>query len=600
MTDSPAKLKPPPAWRIWDNPIFLRYTRSRLRMKGLLPWLLLTVIFSTFIILIMPITSQRLEEVRMKNSADTREHVERLIRENPRARARIEHDWARALTPPKKRLSEEAHQRTALPLLLLIQAMILFVAGTGQVAGGMTSERDDGMVDYQRLAPMTPLAKTVGYLIGLPVREWVMFAATLPFTGLILWHGKVPFSDWGPVALIFLTSVLLYHLTGLVTGTVLKNRRWAFLLCMGMVFLLYVLVPQGSRFGLPFLRYVTMWPALMESTHFLPAEAAREWQMFAAHTPQEGVKFFRDDWRFTDVQFTLLVQGSFILTMLVMVWRRWRQADSHLLSKTWALLVFVWLCVLPLGNALPGIRDGSLFPARTFRRIIQEGEDRPTLAEAIPMCGFYGLMMLLLLTILVFLLTPSADTQARGLRRAAKLGRTRAPFLADASSAFTAVLLLTACAAGSWTWFTHSVLASSWFNADPGWGIFAAFFGVLAPATMGLHAMLESRGGKWPFLAIVFLGVVPLLASLVVLASSREAPSAAVIIGGASPLVQPFYAAEQIVPPVLRGDTAATLHDSARIALYIWPALYAAGALQGLMLLRGHWRRLRRTGAGSA
>jgi len=599
MTDSPARLNPPPAWRLWDNPIFVRYTRSRLRLKGLLPWLLLTVIFSTFIFLIVPISSRRFEEFREERLARVRQQMEERIRKNPESREKIEQDFTPRLTRYIQPATEEAHVRKALLPLLAIQALILFVVGTGQVAGGMTSERDDGMVDYQRLSPMTPLAKTLGYLAGLPVREWVMFAATLPFTGLVLWQGKVPFSDWGPVALIFLTSVILYHLTGLVTGTVLKNRRWAFLLCMGMVFLLYFLVPQGSRFGLPFLRYVTMWPALMESTHFLPPEAAREWQMFAAHTPGAGVKFFRDDWVFSDLQFTLLVQGSFILTMLVMVWRRWRQADSHLLSKAWAMLVFAWLCILPLGNAIPSIKDGSLFPARTFRRFLQEGLDRPTLQEAIPMCGFYGVLMLLLLVIIVFLLTPSSDTQARGLRRAAKLGRRNAPFLADASSAFAVVLILTACAAGSWGWFTQSVLASHWFDANPGPWIYAAFFGILAPSALGLHALLESRGGKWTFLAIVFLGVVPLLTSLVVLASSRDVPTLAVVIGGASPLMQPLYAAEQVVPPVLRGDVADSLHESAHLALTIWPVVYAACALQGLILLRRHWSRLRATG-GSA
>ena len=42
MTSQTAKLNPPPAWKLWDNPVFLRYCRSRLRLKGLLPSLLLT------------------------------------------------------------------------------------------------------------------------------------------------------------------------------------------------------------------------------------------------------------------------------------------------------------------------------------------------------------------------------------------------------------------------------------------------------------------------------------------------------------------------------------------------------------------------------
>jgi hypothetical protein len=594
MSESPAKLHPPPAWRLWDNPIFRRYLRSRLRMKGLLPQLLLVVIFAIFFSLITPILSERADEGRHR----ARAALEERARLDPQAREWLEQQqqWDAQAGRSREKMKPEMFQRMALLPLLAIQALILFVVGTGQVAAGMTGERDDGMVDYQRLAPMTPLAKTLGYLAGLPVREWVLFASTLPFSALALWRGKVPFADWGPVAVIFFTSVILYHLTGLVTGTVMKNRRWAFLLCMGMIFLLYFLVPQGSRFGLPFLRYVTMWPALMETTHLIPKEIARDLRMFASHTPGTGVDFFH--WNFKDFTFTLIVQGSFILTMLVMVWRRWRQADSHLMSKLWALLVFIWLCILPLGNALPGIQDGSLFPARNLRRYLQEGVDQPTLAEAIPMCGFYGLMMMLLLIVLVIQLTPSADTQARGLRRAAKLGKTHAPFLADASSAFTVVLLLTACAAASWSWFTHSVLSSHWFKAAPGTWLFPIFLGILAPFTLGLHALLEMRGGKWPFLAILFLGVVPMLAALVVLASSRgELPSAAVIVGGASPMVQPFYAAEQVVPRFLSGKTSTTFHDSARMALFIWPLIYASATLIGMIALRRHWKRMRRADA---
>ena len=50
----------------------------------------------------------------------------------------------------------------------------------------MTAERDEGVIDYQRLIPMSPLSKVLGYLFGLPVREYVMFLATLPFTGWAL------------------------------------------------------------------------------------------------------------------------------------------------------------------------------------------------------------------------------------------------------------------------------------------------------------------------------------------------------------------------------------------------------------------------------
>ena len=46
-------------------------------------------------------------------------------------------------------------ERAPLMPLLVLQALILFFLGTGQVAGGITGEADEGMLDYQRLTPLT-------------------------------------------------------------------------------------------------------------------------------------------------------------------------------------------------------------------------------------------------------------------------------------------------------------------------------------------------------------------------------------------------------------------------------------------------------------
>lgn len=599
MSDLPAKLNPPPAWRVWDNPVFLRYRRSRLRMKGLLPGLLLTVIYCTFVVLLATVTADRATDFRPQSRRGQAEllqmerHLQQAEHLDPGHRQQLERqlEIMRAMASP---MPPRMHYRSALVALLTLQALLLFVIGTAQVAGGMTTERDEGMVDYQRLAPMTPLAKTLGYLMGLPVREWVLFLVTLPFMAWTVWLGEVPFSSWGPVTLIFLTSVMLYHLTGLVAGTVFRNRRWAFLICMVSIFLLYFLVPQGSKLGLPFLRYVTMWPTMLESVHLLPPRMVLGLREVTGHTPGAGVNFFQ--WNFTDLQFTLLVQGSFILTLMVMVWRKWRQADSHLLSKGWALLVFGWLCVLPLGSALQGVKDGSIFPVQQRIRDLAGSEpNRPLPGEAFTICGFYGLIMMVLLVVTVIMLSPSRDTQTRGLRRAAKLGRKRAPLLSDEFSAFGMVVILTIAGAASWTWFTRSVLGSDWFKADPGMPAFFLFLAVLAPVTLGLHTLLEARGGRWPFLAIVFCGVVPVMAAMVVAAASRQSPAPATVTAGASPAVLTFYAVEKLMPPEFsKSDGVGEFRRASRQALIIWPVVYGAGALLCMRGLRRHWKQLRR------
>jgi hypothetical protein len=308
----------------------------------------------------------------------------------------------------------------------------------------------------------------------------------------------------------------------------------------------------------------------------------------SGHVGGAGVDFF--DWNFSDLVFTLIVQGSFIVTCLVMVWRKWRQADSHLLSRAWALLVFAWLCVLPIGNAIPGIKDGSLFPAKSLSAILRGKPNRPTPDEALQMCAFYGVIMLFLLILLAIMLTPAQDSQARGLRRASKLGKRSAPFFADESSAFLIMVVLTAGGAASWAWFTRSVLGSQWFLADPGRNVYLFYFGVLAPAVIGFHSMLEAKGGKWPFLAVVFLGVVPVLAGLIVATASHEAPTTALYVAGASPMAQTVYAAENFMPWKNLGPSTSQMHDAIVAAIRIWPYIYALAAVLFVINLRRHWK----------
>jgi len=345
------------AWKIWENPIFLRYCQSRLRVPAVGLALLITVIIAGFI-------------MAMGNSIAIHSHM----------------------------AAADAARSAIIPLLI-VQGLILFVLGTAQVAGGMTAERDEGVIDYQRLIPMSPLSKVVGYLFGLPVREYVMFLATLPFTAWSMWRGEVAWNVWLPLYLIVITSTLLYHFTGLLTGTVARNRRWAFLLSIGLVFALYTVIPQMARFGLVFFKYLTITPVFNESLPgILPASAGAI--VKAGERLMPTVKFF--DLDFSEAVFTVFSQGGLILTFIVMLCRKWRRAEAHLLGKTWAAGFFVWIQVLLLGNALPLIEPGNLFPSRGFYRMVRLMPDwAPKPAEAVLMSGIYGLVTLVLILVLV-------------------------------------------------------------------------------------------------------------------------------------------------------------------------------------------------------
>lgn len=492
------------SWRVWQNPIFARYCRSRLRMRGLGISLLITVLLAGFI-------------VALASSSGVRSQM------TPADAARM------AIIP-----------------LLVIQGIILFILGTAQVAGGMTAERDEGVIDYQRLIPMSPLSKVLGYLFGLPVREYVMFLATVPFTTWSLWRGQVAWEVWLPLYGVVFTSALLYHFTGLLTGTVARNRRWAFLASIGLVFCLYTVVPQMAKFGLVFFKYLTITPVFEESLPgLLPASAGAVIKVTQRLAPT--VKFFNLD--FSEAVFTVFSQGGLILTFVVMLCRKWRRTESHLLGKLWASGFFVWIHILLLGNALPLIEPGNLFPTRAFSYLVRVMPDwTPQPAEAVVMSGIYGLVTLLLIFVLSGIITPSAHHQIRGWRRARKQGVSALPWLADAATAFWAVLFMAIVGAVGWFLFTRALVESRWF---PGHAVplhtLAFFAGVLLMGGLGFQTLLEGKGGRAVVLVAIFVGVVPLMAGTVLAAiSDRMIPLASWLIG-ISPLSMPFYASGSLL-----------------------------------------------------
>lgn len=485
------------AWNIWANPIFRRYCQARLRMRGLGISALITILIATFI-------------VSLAGAFGIRVHG-----------------------------ASSDSARVAFYFLLILQGIILFILGTAQTSGGMVAERDEGMMDYQRLIPMSPLAKVIGYLFGLPIREYVLVGATLPFSAWCLWRGEVPWKVWAPLCTVFLTSALLYHCTGLVTGTVVKNRRWAFLVSIGLVFALYTIIPQVAKVGMVFFKYLTMWPVLEESyPSLLPKKAAAI--AAAAQHFMPSAKFF--NLNFSEWVFTIFSQGGLVLTFLVMLCRKWKEGESHLLGKLWATGFFIWVQTLLLGNALPLIEPGNIFPNWTYWFSNRK-------EEAVVMCGLYGVVTLSLLFILSGIITPSFDHQIRGWRSARKQNRSRLALLEDAATSYWFVAVMALAGAAGWYLFSRALVESHWF---PGQilphSVAALFAAVLLTGGIGFQALLEAKGGRVLALASIFVGVVPIMIGVVLGAISDNMTPIASWIAGISPGSMPIYAAAALLP----------------------------------------------------
>ena len=529
-------------WKIWGNPIFRRYCQSRLRPRGLGVALLISVLIAGFLYFL-----------------------------------------SRAIGMDRSHLSASDAERATLIPLLVFQSLILFVLGTAQVSGGMTAETDEGVIDYQRLIPMSPISKVLGYLFGLPVREYLMFFSTLPFTAWALWKGEVAANVWVPLYAVFLTTTLTYHLTGLVTGTVVKNRRWAFLISIGLVFCLYTVVPQMARFGLVFFKYLTITPVFQESLPgILPKTAASIVATGQKLAPE--AKFF--NLGFPEAVFTVFCQGGLILTFVVMLCRRWRRTESLLLGKIWATGLFIWVQILLLGNALPLIEPGNLFPSREIsRRVLDWSGWAPKASEAAAMSGIYGLVTLLFLFAMTHIITPSAETQIRGWRRVRKQGGSSLPVLADAATAFGWVIVMALAGAGGWYVFTQALVESRWFpgHAVPlqTLGFFAV---VMLSGGMGFHALLEAKGGRFVGLAVILVGIVPLMIGAVLSVSDDRLIPAATWLFGISPASGPVYAAATLLPIT---ELPANLARAVPRAFYFWQAVSLMVAIWLVVRLRG-------------
>ena len=550
--DHPSLGKHAPVWALWKNPIFRRYCRSRLRPSSFGFFLLITILVAGFLFFVTRAGALRSQELLPADAA-----------------------------------------RLPLIPLLFVQGMLLFLMGTGQVAAGMTAEADEGVLDYQRLAPMTPTMKIVGYLFGLPVREYLLFLATMPFTVWSLWKGEVPLAVCLKLYGVFLSSALLYHVTGLVAGTVVKNRRWAFLITMGLIFFLYTVVPQVAKFGLVYFKYLTLYPTVEEVVfHLVPREMGQ--LIGAAQESAPNARFF--NLNLPQSVFTLISQGILMFTGLVMLWRRWNRNESHLLGRVGAIWVFVWVQLALLGNALPLIDSGDIFPSRELGRSFGKAFTdaphwSPRQEEAIFMSATYGMVSLALIWVLTLMVTPSVSGQIMGWRRARKLDKNGLSLFSDAATSTPWVCLMSLCGAIGWFVFSQGLVGSSWFSGQSlPLVILAVFVVVLLVGGLAFQGLLEWKEKRVVLLVAVLVGAVPAMAGVVLSVASSSLGTLGSWLAGASPIAAPLYASMSLLP--MGGEVAVSMAEVVSPAFWFWLIVWALVTLYFLFRLGNNRRAI--------
>ncbi len=530
-------------WLPWSNPVFVRYARSRLRPGILIPTALATVVGTSFFFLLAYILARRV-------------------------------GWSVA----------DAARLTLIPVFL-IQGVLLMLGGAAGVAVGITREADEGIMDYQRLTPMPAGSKILGYLLGLPVRAWVLFGLTAPFTLFGAVAGQVPIGSLSKVYAVFFSSVLLYHLTGLVAGSVVRRSWIAALVSVIMVLLLYFLLPFLARVGYVFFDYLTVRPVILEQWPDLLPDPIRGPAVDFLRTLIPSVPFFgRDVPRWS---FSLIVQGSLIFVFLVVVLRKWKNPVSHPLGKHFAVVVLAWIVTLLLGNALPLVEDGRIFPSISLqleRRLPGFAGRRAMPGEALGLAGFFGVVSLGLVLAMVCAVTPSRDENLRGLRRMRKLGLRKVPIGSDGAGAQGHALLMALLGMAAWLVFVwelfHSGRAPDVSFPIAGYVFLALVFLML---TATAHAVLEIWERTSLLLAGLFAWIVPCLGAILMGTASTSLVTGGIYLTSLSGLALPFYA---VIAPAGKGIVPAGQLPHLRAACVVSFVLYAGVTAALLWRLR--------------
>jgi len=458
------------------NPLWMRGLRSRVRLPHLLSWGLVVLTLATFVAML---TFMTITQRELASTADA--------------------------------------AKAALPGLLILQGIILMMMGTSAVAGGISRERDEGLLDYVRMTPMSPTSRIIGYLFGLPMREYVLFAITMPLVIAAVIVSDFSLVTLGHFYLVFFLSVWVYHMTAMVVGMVAPNPRTATMVSVGVVVVLYLVLPGLSQFGLSFFEYLTVRPTFFGLISQELPENLRSAAAAARIERFREVPLFGGSIHPT--AYTLLVQSFALATMFTIVHRRWRRESSHLLSKSGATIVFAVIVAFLLASMWAIVVQDAAYRAVFERYPIIGGSERSLVSLAILMVISTGLIGIAYLT-LVTVITPERATVREGWRRARKLGDGRLGIDSDAATSLPAAAIMLAlllAAGGIVLWL--AARGGDYFGQAPS-----------APSMVGVAATLigiglfinglRERFGMRLYVVVLFIAwLIPFFVAMILFAA---------------------------------------------------------------------------------
>jgi hypothetical protein len=112
----------------------------------------------------------------------------------------------------------------AFGLLLTLQFIVLVVMGAAQVGLAVGTARAAGILDFHRVSPLSPTELTLGFFFGAPIREYILFACTLPFSLLFLAFGTPSLHGFVQLMVLLIASAWVIHGLALLNALLAKAR----------------------------------------------------------------------------------------------------------------------------------------------------------------------------------------------------------------------------------------------------------------------------------------------------------------------------------------------------------------------------------------
>ncbi len=375
--------------------------------------------------------------------------------------------------------------------LVVLQSFLLFLVGTSEVATAVERARDSGVLDFHRIAPEPPLATVIGFILGAPIREYVLVAYTLPFSLICVLMGSPGFLGFCAVLVVLVAASLLYHSVAALAALSAPKPRGVGKWIVALVAIVHV----GS--AVDHVGLVTIVPTCR--------------QVFAAGTELSyRVEFFGLE--ASPFLLTLLHLVPLVAFVLVAAVRCVRRETSAPFSKPMAVVVHAIASFLILGDVWSAFGLEYRTAAAVYGSVL----------IGVAMCAAS---------------TPSAGAFAKGVRRARKAERSGASWWDDAAANWASVGALcgVVVVTGTMAWVTEVELYTRPTDA-----ILSVVIGTCVTAYFGWalqFAVLKyPRAAQHYFALFLFVAWGLPLAAAGILAVSYD-ESFATSVGALSPIM---------------------------------------------------------------